>query len=44
MNWPIVFVIVAAAFAGYSLIESRGKGLLGWAVLLLALSQLWPLL
>jgi hypothetical protein len=36
MRLPFLLVIASAALSGYSLIASRGKGLLNWAVLLLA--------
>jgi len=37
-DWSLVFIVAATAFAAYSLVESRGRGILNWAVLLLAVA------
>lgn len=38
---PLILLILALGFSGYTLVESRGKGLLGWAVFFLAVALLW---
>jgi hypothetical protein len=44
MTVPIFLLIVALALSGYALIDGKFKGLLNWAVMLIAVSLLYSLL
>lgn len=44
MTLPTLCLILALGFSGYTLIEARGRGLLAWAVFLIAVALLWPVL
>lgn len=40
----VTFLVLAALIlSGYSLVDSRGRGILNWAVFCLALAVAWPL-
>ena len=41
MNWPLVLYAVAAILSVVALVQSRGAGLLAWAVLAIAVGLLW---
>ena len=38
-----LLILAALILSGYSLVESRGRGMLTWAVFCLALALAWPL-
>ena len=44
MNWTSLLVVAGAVLSGYSLIESRGRGILNWAVFAVAVALLLELL
>lgn len=44
MTLALLLIIIAAALSVYALIESRGRGLLNWAVALIAVALLLPML
>lgn len=43
VSLPTLCLILAFGFSAYTLIESRGRGLLAWAVCLIAVALLYPL-
>lgn len=42
MTFTLFLFVVAVAFSGYVLIDSKGKGLVTWAVFCIALALLLP--
>ena len=42
VSLPLLCLIAAGALSAYALIESRGRGILTWAVVLIAAALLWP--
>ena len=38
---PLICLVFALGLSGYALVESRARGLVGWAVFLVALALLW---
>jgi len=40
MSLSLILIVVAVAFSIYALIDAKGKGLIAWAVLCLAVQHL----